>query len=387
MTDIAKQIFGDIKEVLVEQGIAYYPLLVDPLIERELPKSNSIKKKKGSFFIRGLSIDSAIESFPKAHPMDHEFLKKALLKKIDLDSKPKISGGNILETLIFEVMPYFLDKKKLGMPKSPSRREILASIRENIGVPKSSYAQAKSIYSAGDNHQAIKSIDHMIKYQKIPSGIVTIDALNPLLQSAIERRMLMDEKEKMKKDEKTMKKLAKQSIEDIATLLCLKEKKEFELQDFGFMKERRRWDEDDECYCEEVADYTAYLKIGAYALKDFDGKIYPLKPCRIGLEIYANKSLGNAFSIGKYKSPFVPPNSKDYDICVGDAENNGKNFAERIISELEMGKTALLSGYFGNLTPHCWLKNLGITPIGKNNPRIKSGKLKITNDAFIEVEK
>ncbi|MEM5868814.1 MAG: hypothetical protein QXL09_02590 [Candidatus Aenigmatarchaeota archaeon] len=376
-----------LEQILLENGIIYYPLLIDQDIAKEIREKKSACLKFGclirdnKIFIRGIDLETAINAFPISHKEEYNKLREQILAEInvDIENSDGVKEREILEMIIYEIMPHFIEKRKFGISSNPSKKEILRAIRQIAEIPNNFYKKAETIneyYYA----KLLAKINEKIANTKVNKveGIISIYNFNNYIKNRIKLNILNSEKEKLKKEKlkKEKEKLKKEEIADIATLLWLQSQSQFEFDDFGFLK------------YSDGGGYTVYIKIDEeYALRDFDGKIYLFPPCKVAVNVNAS-GFSKPFVLGKYSHPFIKYfDQLDQPICIGNAEIRGNTKAEKIKNALEIGKNVLLYGYInssGNFRPHFYLNKFSSNLISEKDPRIKSGKVKITNDPFIK---
>ncbi len=394
MEGIARRIFGNVEKVRVNKGVVYYPLLTDPKIEQRLHSNGTVKKNGRGFEVKGIELQSAVGSYSTLHPEEYEAFRKEVLKGIGGDKglKNLSKKDELLETILFEVMPHFVEKRNRGLGINPSKNEILSLIRHEIKVPKSYYQKAVESYKPTDNRSIIDKLNKEITKTKINKlkGEVSLKELDYFVSSSLKAKILYGEREKLKSDAEYSKSFAKEGLEDLATLLFLQDQKSFDLDDFGFIKKRVFRDEYGNKIEGEFSDYTVYVKVPEHALRDFDGEVYLLPKCRVAVDINGS-SLSSQFALGKYDHPFlISEGGYDSEICIGRAKIHGKSLSEKLRGRLEAGKNALLYGYFdnsGDFNPASHLGNGDFKRISEKNSKIMSGRVKITNDPFIKVEK
>lgn len=366
MTNMFEYIFGDLEKVYVKEGAIYFPLVVDKKIKNEIKYDKSkIVSVNGKNYIKGIGIESLIDNYDKINKREYDSFKESLLKEYskdilhDLDEKER--------TIIFEVMPYFIERK--DKTKKLRKEDILEILVENLDIPKEYYKRAEN-FTEDSIKNTIKELKNEIKDYSFPEGEIKTSELRNFLNGLIKNKILVNEVHNLKK--KLSEKVSKDKkaiMRDGALLYLIENELNFEIGDFG------------------VKDGWIYLKVGEYALRDFDGKVYRFPPCKIGVTYDSS----HPFVLDKYKHPFIPDYKERQKICIGNQDIDGRTRAEKMINGLEIGVNTLLYGYFGELTPHHNLNgkkhhggsntiNFEDYLISKAHPDIKSGKLKITND-------
>ncbi len=371
---LAQKVIGNVGEVLIDRGMVYYPLLEDHLIETEAHANGVVKEKDGRIFIRGSSIDSLIKNYRVSNPEDYGRFKEAFLKEalpdLDFHKIVKSSVNQNIRVIALEIIPHFVRRKGFRREKF-TEDEILGLVKGKINVGERYYKLAEQTYSPNDLRSRLEELPERFRKRVFPDAFKTIRGLESEVKSALEYEVVMEEKENLKKEISGREALAKKNLEGIATLLCLQDQKEFEIEDFGFLSNGGR--------------HTLYLKTGEYALRDFDGRVYLFPPCKVGVVISEGELYSQPhFLDPEYRHPF------GNDICIHNGYKQGKDKTENIINALEAGIKTVLFGYIDNVRNHqprsgYLSSNFSRYLVSEDNPKIKSGRVKITNDPFITV--
>ena len=383
---LAEKLFGDAEEILIENGTAYYPTLIDPKIEQEIHPNGVVKEKDGKFYIMGANMESILRAYEGIDPEEYgnwrDSLMKAALPDVDLTNLLSSKIGQTLKTIVFGVMPHFVKRKGIERKKNPEE-EMISMIREHVEVSAEYYEAAREVCNLGYVKDRIKNLGK--EAGNISDGIWKTRDMEPVMKKALENHILLEEKENLEKIVEEKEALAKENMGTLAALLCLKNKEQFELEDFGFIKKGSDY-------------YSAYVKVGEYALRDFDNQIYLFPSCSVGVDIADGDLQTSPFVREAYKHPFLSHNTAHQAICIRHRFRKGASPAEYITNALDAGVNTLLYGYFNKegFNGYRFLSKAKVDgddghvifsyedcKIKEDDERIKSGKVKITNDAFL----
>ncbi|MBI4983075.1 hypothetical protein HZC32_00315, partial [Candidatus Woesearchaeota archaeon] len=79
-TPLSKTIFGELNELWLDPNeVIYYPLLLDPEIEKESKNNKLIKRENGQAYIKGPSLNNILECFGEIYPRLYQQKKKEVL--------------------------------------------------------------------------------------------------------------------------------------------------------------------------------------------------------------------------------------------------------------------------------------------------------------------
>jgi len=383
MVELAKKIVGNIEEVLIKDNFIYFPLLFDHEIEKEI-NNRAIVKHNEKFYIKGIDIHSLVENFDKIDKESYSKIQDRLYKKLfqkDIPHILKNSEYKLLNTLMLDVMPYFVGVGSTFKRKKLEREDIVDFIEKKIDIPKEYKQQASKLLDEAIYKEYIDIIKKLNLDSNITflEGIIKKEQLENILTKAIEIKII---KEKKKEIEESINLIKENNAKHLALLLYFKNVKHFSIENFGFEKEESK--------------YLVYVKLKEYALQDFDGQIYLFPPCKVGTYVSLTE-ISNPIVIDKYKHPFLRDYASNQRICIKDFEIKGDTLGEKIISVLEQGISTLLYGYFStDFEGYRYLNGkdrYGPTlsfdeyKIKEDDPRIKSGEIIITNAPFIKVDK
>lgn len=381
MQKIVEELFSGVDEIILdENGFICYPMLLDSDIEKEMGSCKLVKSLENRKFIAGLNINHLVDYYIMHDREGFEELRKKELKKISkafekYDLKNVYEDDDVMSAAVFEVMPYF------------AGRDALERLRKKIKIGEKYYKQAEKLYNLDEKEEKLRELatataDSII----LPKGKIKLTQLERFVMSEARSRIILQEKTRLSREISEIKKSKfKKELDDIATLLCLKNRKRFEFCNFGFKKE-----------CDAIAEteLTVYVKIGSYVLRAEDSRLYLFPQCKVGVSADNLRRVSEPFVIDKYKHPFLGYNDTDQDICIRGAIKKGKTLGENIINHLEAGINALLTGYSNKSRPYYFLSDgdedrisFKKRRINENHPLLKNGKVKITNEAFMKYKK
>jgi hypothetical protein len=203
--------------------------------------------------------------------------------------------------------------------------------------------------------------------------------LENLLKEAVEIEIITKKRKELEESVKAMKET---NTRYLAAMLYFKDAGNFEFENFGFEKRKD--------------GYLAYVKIKEYALEDFeDGRIYLFPPCRVGTYVTFSGEVNQPIVVDRYKHPFLKDYAPEQMICIMKFKLEGNTLSKRVINAIEQGISTLLYGYYPR--DHVGYRRLngrsdsGHAPmsfseyeISKDDPKIKSGEIAITNAPFIK---
>tara|TARA_Y100000034_G_scaffold41320_2_gene50867 strand:- start:24299 stop:25492 length:1194 start_codon:yes stop_codon:yes gene_type:complete len=394
-----EQLLNSNLEIVVKSGFIHLPLLYTSEIEKEVQKeeprfkslkisssknleksSSQIIKIDGKDFLRSMNIYSLVENYEKLYPDEYSRIKENCLKKYGIKlNKDHIKIDSKLETIIFEVMPYFIRKNK-GLKREKQKltsEEVISLINKQIENPIEYEKKTGDFY----NIQSLRDILNDIEKNKLlvtplNEGLVSTSELRDYFNKALEIRILNKEKNYLKNIIKENEKFVEKNKEHIKTLLYLKDRGSLEIDGFGFFR--------------SDGGYNIYKNTGEYALKDFNGDIYLFSNCQVGIN---TSRISTLRVLNSYKHPFLENYESGQKICIRNKNLNSKFNAKNIINSLETGISTMFYGYtnkndfngyhiLDGKIHHGGDRSLKFqsNKISRNNPKIKSGEIEIKND-------
>ena len=335
-------------ELLVNSGVIYLPLLMDPEIEEEtrcvlrsdkrvpshdIAESQTITSQDGKNFIKTLSIQSLILNYKALCPYSYNLLRQECLGKFRLaDEIDDIFLDDTLKQILFHLLQHFV-KIRRGLKRSKANQEeILDLIAEKIDIPERYYKEALAFSNFEPLiriHEKWVGQDEI--FNPIPDGLLPARQLRDWLYQAMQVRILAEERARVEKAIQVRRQLSVMKPQHIAIFLSIADKHPVEIEGFGFTKMKAD------------GEYLIYKHTGEYILKDYYGRSYLFPDCRVAVSnLYPPL---RPFVVEKYKHPFLRGHQRGQEICLTGIEAPSKFTAESAIQTLEHGITALLYGY------------------------------------------
>ena len=327
---------------LVEAGFLYLPLLYDPAIEREIqttPDPTELKETSGSVilnegkhFVKSLSLHSLVANYERFGKDLYDQVRSAVLRQVagNVD-RGETSLSWKLITIIFQVMPYFI-KKNRGFERGKfGKEEILKLIAEKVDVPPREYERTNTVFDLKPLQEALKELEKLDSTFKSPrDGIISSSELNHWLQKALRAQVVEKERTRLKNEVLRREQLIATVDEDMDILLYVAQKGSLEINGFGFTR------------IGTTDDYLIYKRTGEYRLKDYYGRSYLFRDCRVAVPTF---SPFRPVVMEKYKHPFLYAHDSGQEICMHGFYPPQQFSAEHAINLLEEGINALLYGY------------------------------------------
>jgi hypothetical protein len=378
-------------EVVVAEDFIYMPLLFDPSLAGEIeaargspgrqeargsPGKNHLVFAGGRYFIKSLSLASLLHHFENLHPDAYGRMRQIFLEK-HLGFPPagdQISLDNKLKTIVFEIMPHFLRRAgRLSAGQRLNQEEILGLISEKGEIPRKYYQQARRLL---DRQLLRKRLAELEKIEVTPGplgeGVIPPGELRAWFHQALTGRILEQEKarwrQKLGEGEPLL------NPQQAALLLYLTARGSLEIDGFGFSR------------LGKTEEYLIYKRTGAYALKDFYGRLYLFPDCRVAVS-----TLGRLRPVvlERYKHPFLRRQAPGQEICLGNFQPPPAFSAAHAITALEQGVNALYYGYdyrrrngyhsLDRLPMEERLVDFEDLRVGPEHPKISTGEVEIKN--------
>ena len=316
-------------------------------------------------YIMTINLESLAENFQIFEPQKYEEIKKEIVEQ----SKCKIEIKPIdptLEVLVFNVLPRLITPKEKIQKITPE--SIIDYINEQVRIPPQYFTKANQYLGIDDARATLNKTMRMYGAQYPENRKMSPTDANNIFKAQIARKIIKKEDAKLVEALGVQKELMESGTKRIATLLYIKENG-IDLNGVGINA--------------GSGPYAVYQKIEEYALMDFDKKsVYYFPACSVAVNI---SSINNPLIIESYTHPFLSSTYANQVICIRHRDLGRSFTAENVLAAIEAGTNTMLYGYMnpGNFNGYHKL-GCGVgTPINKNDPRIKSGKLIITNEAFI----
>ena len=317
--------------LFVEDEFLYLPLLCD---EKGTDIASSKKMtitRDGRTLVKTLHLPSLIDTFPQLEKQEYErikdeYLTQALSKKIRHDQIDAL-----LESILFEVLPHFVK-----LPKGKTQEGIVDYLVGQVEIPKQYYTRAETASNIEELQTILKRTSNPQK-QKLPDGFVSQKNLNTWLLSALQEKVMNEEKEKTSAALSQAEKLVQTAKNRTALLFYVKEKG-LEISDFCVKPEPRSPYDD--------SSYMVSIKTGKYALKEFNDTkyVYVFPSCSVATRV--SRSLASRpYILESYKHPFLSSTSPFQPICVRKGVGELPPKPQNIIDILEIGLNTMFYGY------------------------------------------
>lgn len=390
-------------ELVVKSGFIYLPLLFDPDIEREITtprKPNTLIEVNGKVFVKTLSLQSLLKNYAKIHPDSYEELRNTHLEKYC--HTPCLEGISVdgkLRTILFQIMPHFIRRKKGFERRRLSEEEILDLIGEKVNVPERYYEEADKFLDIDSLRGLLNNLEKQgLTIDPPKDGLISARKLSEWLHKTLEVEILDREKGRLRHAFEEREQFVEAQKKYIAILLCIAEKGSLEIDGFGFSRVL-------------TDNYIIYKHTGEYALKDYYGRIYLFPDCRVAVSTIRSLM---PLVIDIYKHPFLEGHDSGQEICLRDFNPPRVFNAANVIKALEEGINSLLYGYsrrrrngyhsldriptnspradfddsimpehesgLVTLAKHVRTVNFDDYRIPKDHPKIASGQVEITNE-------
>jgi hypothetical protein len=337
-----RRLIGSGIDFLVEAGFLYLPLLYDPAIEREIQAtpdptesketSGCVILNEGKHFVKALSLHSLVANYERIGKDLYDQVRSAVLRQVagNVD-RGETSLSWKLITIIFQVMPYFI-KKNRGFERGKfGKEEILKLIAEKVDIPPREYERTNTVFDLKPLQEALKELEKLDSTFKPPrDGTISSSQLNHWLQKAMRAQVIEKERTRLRNEVLRREQLIATVDEDMDVLLYVAQKGSLEINGFGFTR------------IGATDDYLIYKRTGEYRLKDYYGRSYLFRDCRVAVPTF---SPFRPVVMEKYKHPFLYAHDSGQEICMHNFYPPQQFSAENAIHLLEEGINALLYGY------------------------------------------
>ncbi|MEE9531891.1 MAG: hypothetical protein V3W52_12920 [Syntrophobacteria bacterium] len=337
-----RRLIGSGIDFLVEAGFLYLPLLYDPAIEREIQETQdpsglqkttgSVILNEGKHFVKSLNLHSLVANYERIGKDLYDQVRSSVLHQFsgNLD-RAEMSVSWKLITIIFQVMPYFI-KKNRGLKRGRfGKEEILKLIAGKVDVPPREYERTNTVFDLKPLQEALKELEKLDSIFKPPrDGIISSSELNHWLHKALRAQVIEKERTRLRNEVLRREQLIATVDEDMDILLYVAQKGSLEINGFGFTR------------IGTTDDYLIYKRTGEYRLKDYYGRPYLFRDCRVAVPTF---SPFKPVVMEKYKHPFLYAHDSGQEICMHRFYPPQQFSAENTIHLLEEGINALLYGY------------------------------------------
>lgn len=334
-------------ELLVEADHIYLPLLLDPSIAQEAaaltgleqagrnsvqPPSAVVLTHQGRRYVKALNLFSLIDNYAAINPHDYLLLRDHCLRKHRLtEEMESIFLDEVLEQILFQVMPYFVGNSR-RLPRKPlAWEEVLDLILRRVDIPAKFHADAAAFLDLEPLEGLLRDLrEQRPLFPQAPRGLLPARKLRAWLQQAIQAKILADEHLRVGRALRLRRQLSLKKPEHAAIYLYIAARGTIEIDGFGFAKLKL------------PKEYLVYKRTGEYILKDYYGRSYLFPDCRVAVSTHTPL---RPFVMDKYKHPFLRGFQANQEICMKAIELPARPTAKTIMRAIEEGVTALLYGY------------------------------------------
>ncbi|MBW2070083.1 MAG: hypothetical protein JRI89_02400 [Deltaproteobacteria bacterium] len=371
---------------VVQQGVLYVPLLFDPEVQKEatvLAESGSeeslpvVLQVAGQLFVRSVTLESLVRQYGRLYPDSYHRLRTGLLdSKVNSWVRDAFGPDDKLQTIIFQIMPHFVGRRKGLHRRTLNSEEILALLAERLSVPASYYREAERYRDDNSLQTLLESFADTYSQDHYPAdGLMEAKELQDWLEAASKVQFRVAEKYRLQKEVAEREKLAKLDKKYVALLLYIADKGSCSLDDFGLFREGR------------AGDYHVYVHTGEYALKDYYGRLYLFPDCRVAV---STSGTPRPYVLDRYKHPFLFRHAAKQEICMKQFTPATEFSAQNVIRSLELGLLALYHGYnprrrngyhsLDRVTTYVRIVNFDDYRIPADHPKIISGEVEVKNE-------
>jgi DNA repair exonuclease SbcCD ATPase subunit len=342
----------------IDDNFIYLPLIFDEETDQHVSSSGTTiesldtlekseaefdvaKEVNGRVYSPTISLDSIVSNYRHFHPQKYNELKEAALDELMDDIKDDhMPLDNKLETIIFDVMPYFIDTRQGIDETTTTEDSIIQLISEEAGADiEDYYGQVDELFSIDEIEERVMRAEEGVsgarEYDQPIQGQVSHSKLNDWVENAVKEQAIQDEIDQLKNSLEERRQFTDRNRDQLATLFLIQDRGELEIQDLGF---------------EEMdnGEYRVYVNTGEYALRGRGGELYAFPPAEIG--VYTDQ-LDNPKVFDHYKHPFLKYEEDHQGICLYNASPPSNHFnAENLIESIETALNVIFHGYFNHDT-------------------------------------
>ncbi|MEJ2670976.1 MAG: hypothetical protein P8168_02005 [Deltaproteobacteria bacterium] len=388
-----QQLLDSDLELVVADNFLFAPLWFDPSIAAEIQAAAGSKSQRaargspggetlltvnGQPFIKTLSLDSLLEHFENLHPDAYHRLRKAFLEKhlgFTLN-RDEISLDQKLSTIVFHIMPHFIRRAdRIRERKKPDDEEFLNFICAKIALPGKYKRRIRRMSDPELSRKLLAYLDKLaVTVEPLKEGRIAAADLRHWFYPALTGQILQQEKERLQKKLAQDEQLSYQHWLKAGVLLYLAEKGALEIEGFGFWR------------MSTTGEYVIYKRTGAFALKDFYGRLYLFPDCRVAISTAGRLK---PVVLERYKHPFLHRYAPRQKICLRHFNAPQTFTAAGAITALEEGVNALFYGYncrrrngyhsLDRLPQEARLVDFEDYRITPEHPKIATGQVEVKN--------
>ncbi len=379
-------------ELFVKSDFLYFPLLFDEDLEKEInrdfisqsssneifPSEDLVVESEGKIFIRGITIKSFLSCYKYFAPDSYEQQRSAVLDRYSFLKEVKNTPvTERLHTVIFEILPYFVEKPEKKVYRKYSKGEIIKLLSKKLNVFDGASERAKDFLNIPGLKEALKKLEDIIDRSPclFPRGLVTKAQFETHFFKSLEHEILKSEKKRIEKLIEKRTRFMETDAATVSLLLTVVEKGALEIDGFGFYSTNLE------------GEFIIYKRTGRYALQDYYGRTYLFPDCRVAV---STNGILDPFVIETYKHPFLQKYTPGQKICMRNVSVPATFSAQNAIFAIQEGINALLYGYdYRKRNGYHSLDGMPMPGnsmsfkdymVPKTHPDIKSGKVQITNE-------
>jgi hypothetical protein len=322
-------------ELVLRSGFIYVPLLFDPAIAQEAraPRRDDVLVEvDGRLFVRAIRAQSLVEAYEGLFPESYRAARNACLQRYRLPLDPgTVPIGETLQTILFEIMPRFIGRRRGLERKRLTKDELLDAIATTHEIPEPYYRDATRFLDTASLRRALDDLEQRDAQPGQPGdGPIRPAVLREWFWKALEARIIEREKGRIRDALEDRERFLEASRRHLATLLYVADRGAVEIDGFGFFRTG------------PADEYTVYKRTGEYVLKDFFGRLYLFPDCRVGVSTVAPL---RPIVLDTYKHPFLEGHEAGQPICLRGYRPPTVFSASNVIDALQEGIAALLYGY------------------------------------------
>ncbi|MBU0666920.1 MAG: hypothetical protein ABIC91_08605 [Nanoarchaeota archaeon] len=371
--------------VIMNKGYLYLPLLYDSDVHDDLKNRPLQTEKKSSLlieseseqFIKTLNLDSYVKNYEHICPKEYKQIHDKYFGQFEIGDWKNKAVNHRLDELITDVLPQFVQTRVGLKRRKLTKIELVDLITSKCKLSNAYGKKDNDIFKVGLLENSIQELEYTKeKNDVLPEGKIRSAEFQDYMNNEIKNYILRKELSTLKAELKERKILAEKN-QLYLTALDYIQQNGIELDGFGIKPYGSEW--------------IVFVNTGEYALKDFDGRIYAFPNASVAVRI-SNKTINDPRVLNNYKHPFLSAHCSDQKICTGNTCSPTNYSSKNLVTALSIGVNTLLYGYFnkehfggynsldgkihhGN-GRYIDFENYHVSP---NNPKIKSGKINITN--------
>ena len=351
------QLLNGQTEILLQRGYLYVPLLFDPEIAAELTAALGAEGSEltaasevpqpggqpaaepggpspaprllfshGHYYIKSLALASLVEHFQAVFPEEYEQARTTLLLEIlpCLEDCPPVVDAK-LQTILFEVFPYFFPSRRGGRRQSRSPAAVLTHLAESVVVP----PEGNELLSRLRQREAgLKEILQWLAKRQaaFEGGAAPLGSGQELIawcRQALQVQIVTDEIARRRRELSELQALWNLPENHLAILLTIAARGAVEINGMGVARDAKR-----------PGEYWVYKNSGEFVLQDYFGRLYLFPSCRVGV---ASGGPFHPVVLDRYKHPLLRRFAPRQPICLTDYQAPQDFSATAVIQALQEG--------------------------------------------------